>query len=149
MHLDTFGVIARNRRFMKYLFLFFISLSAFADCKNLIDCSDAKKMVAGLPHGKQMLKCDEKSCGCMDGAGLTWWIEDSSLAMNKDGSCSFVVDQSKAKARADAVVAAKQKAIDDAAELAALKTKLKTGLKDGTASQADKDAALAKLLDKM
>jgi hypothetical protein len=106
---------------MKLVFLILITLSAnaMAACLNLIDLSDAQKMVQALPLNKPFLKCDEPKCICIDGSGADWWIEDASIQQQADGSYIFAVDQVKAKARADAKVAAKQKMADAKAALPA------------------------------
>lgn len=66
------------------------SILAFADCKNPVDCSDIKKMIAyeqsgGPHHGKVLLACTTKSCGCIDGVVF----EYATYIENADGSCSL------------------------------------------------------------
>lgn len=65
------------------MFFLLFSMLAVADCKNLIDRTDAEKMVAGIPHGKTILKCESKDCVCIDDVRF----EISKL--NEDGTFSI------------------------------------------------------------
>lgn len=67
------------------------SIVAFADCKNLIDKADVDKMLAGLPHGKTVLKCLAPPCECID--GIVFEISKR----DKDGK--IIIDQDKKNAR--------------------------------------------------
>lgn len=106
------------------------AISAFA-CDNLIAKSDVDKMLAGIPHGKSFLKCDEAQCECIDGV----IFEES----KRDESGKIAIDPVK-KAVRDAESAAKEAR---KAELAELKKKLN----EGNATAKDQEEILKRLLD--
>lgn len=90
------------------IFLLLTAL-AFADCKNLIDRTDAEKMVAGIPHGKTILKCESKDCVCIDGVRfeVSKLNDDGTFSVDREKQTAYEqakLDRSAAlKAREDAV----------------------------------------------
>lgn len=110
---------------------------AFAGCMNLVDSVDVDKMLAGEPHGKQVLGCTTRSCDCID--GVVFEIS------KRDKSGAIVVDQDKVNARDLAKAAAALAAAQKQERIEAIKA----SMDQGTATDEDKADALKLLLEKL
>lgn len=126
---------------MKFLILsiVFFSTDALA-CINNIDAADVEKMVAGLQHGKSVLKCTTKDCICIDGFDL-----EVSAIIGRAGSKKLVVDSNKLseKTKRALLQAEEEKA------KAELRKFYFDKVKSGSASQEEISQALKYLLEDM